>query len=62
MSGLDGHEDLGPLNETMLDEDPGPLSELMQHLSAALHLPLLQLDLHKASFKPSYAQELSDLR
>ncbi len=35
VSGSDGREDLGPSNGTMLDEDPGPLSESMQHLGAA---------------------------
>lgn len=44
-SGLDGREDLGPSNGTMLDEDPGPLSELMQHLGAALHFALATIRL-----------------
>ncbi len=40
MSGSDGCEDFDPSNRTILDEDPGPLSESMQHLGAALHFAL----------------------
>lgn len=50
----DGHEDLGPLNETNAHEDPGPSSELAWHLGALYVLLSLQLDLHKASFKIYY--------
>ncbi len=55
MIDTDGHEDLGPFNET----GSGLSSELAWYPSALCVLLLPQLDLRKASFKPDQIQSIN---